>query len=82
MVGVGERPRFEAAVAEGGGKLAGEAVEGKHAGGLHEFDEAQEVRVVGVIGEGESGVALVTMDRARIEGPTGDHGGAAGGDFF
>jgi hypothetical protein len=22
------------------------------------------------------------MDRAGIEGPTGDHGGAAGGDFF
>lgn len=54
MVGVGEGPRFEAAVAEGGGELAGEAVEGEHAGGLHEFDEAQEVRVVGVIGKGKA----------------------------
>lgn len=82
LVGGVEGPGFEAAVAKGAGEIGGEAVKGEDAGGLHELDEAEEVGVVGVIGEGEGGVALVAVNRARIESPAGDDGGTAVGDFF
>lgn len=75
-------PGFDAAVAEGAGEVGGESVESEDALGGDEFDEAEEVGVVGVVGEREGGVALITEDRAGIEGPAGDHGGAAGADFF
>ncbi len=39
---------------------------------LHDFDEAQEIRVIGVIAERKGGVALVTIDRRWIHRPTGD----------
>ncbi len=53
----------------------------EHAFRPGELDETKEVGVVGVVGERESGVALVAETRAGIEGPTGEDGGAGAGDF-
>ena len=82
MVVLVDGPGFDAAVAEGSGEVGGEAVEGEGALGGDEFDEAEEVGEIGVVGKREGGVALIAEGDTRIEGPAGDHRGAAGADFF
>ena len=52
-------------------------MEGEDALRSHEFDVADEVGVVGVVGEGKGGVALEAEGRAGRERPAGEHGGAA-----
>ena len=67
LVAVAEGEGVEAAGAEGLGKFAGEAVQREHALRLHEFDEAEEVVEVGVVGERERRVAPHPVNRARID---------------
>ena len=81
MIILAHGPRLDAPIAQRPGELLGEAVEREHALRLHRLDEAQEIRVIRVVGKGKRGVALIPEDRAGIHGPARDDGGASAGNL-
>lgn len=72
LVGFSCGPGFDAASAKIGGELLREPVHGQHPSGLDEFDEAQQLRIIGVIGKGEGGIAAMAENRRPVDRPARD----------
>ena len=54
----------------------------QHAFWSDKIDIAQEIVVIRVVGERESGIDLIAIDRTGIDGPAADQGNAFACDLF
>jgi hypothetical protein len=73
LVVLAHGPRFDAPFSERLREFLRETVQREHAFRLNGVDEAQQVRKIRVIGKRERSIALITIDRSGIGGPTRDH---------
>ncbi len=71
-----------AAIAQVARKLRGKPMQRQNAFWLHEFDVAQQIVVIGVIGKRECGIDLISINGIRLDRPTADHGDAFTRNFF
>src|SRR5438128_8398032 len=79
-LGLAERAGVVAEGAQVAGEVGGKAVDGVEGAGATETDVLEQVVVVGVVGEGETGVGAEAEAGAGGGGPAGDVGGALPGD--
>jgi hypothetical protein len=77
-----KRPGFDPTRPQGLRELRRKAMHREHPPRPDEFDEAQQIGEVGVVGQRKGRITLVSVNRAGLERPARDDGGAGAGDFF